>query len=57
MSHAPDLQLFEKSVGRLPYDAISRLHISTCTQSATATDSSMGKGRSAALAQVFDAGL
>ena len=57
MSHAPDKHLFEKSVGRLPYDAISRLHISTCTQSATATDSSMGKGRSAALAQVFDAGL
>ena len=38
-------------------DAISRLHISTCTQSATATNSSMGKGRAAKLAQLFDAGL
>ena len=39
------------------YDAISRLHISTCTQSATATDSSKGQGRSAALAQLFEAGM
>ena len=55
VSHTP--LIFKKSVGRLRYDAISRLHISTCTQSATATESLMGKSRSAALAQLFEAGL